>query len=282
MRLRAPATTANMGSGFDVVGMALKLHNVVQFEKADRLKVLCIGRYGQEIENSEGLFEKAIKGFEKVTGKAVPGVQIIQECNIPPARGLGSSAAAIASALFIANIVTGGSIPMKTLLQIGTEIEGHPDNIVPCMLGGLVVSYYDGEKLDYEKFEMTDQRLTFLVPEFKLSTGEMRKALPESVPFRDAISNLKNVSQFISKIAKGNLIEAFRYTHDSIHQIYRINSDSRMKELISCIEGRNTNYWFVSGSGSSVCCDLEDVAGLPYLEAVIRTSPANEPFIIEL
>jgi len=282
MRLRAPATTANMGSGFDIVGMALKLHNVVQFEKADRLKVLCIGRYGQEIENAEGLFKKAIKGFEKVTGKAVPGVQIIQECNIPPARGLGSSAAAIASALFIANIMTGGSIPIRTLLQIGTEIEGHPDNIVPCMLGGLSVSYYDGERLDYEKFEVTDEKLTFLVPEFKLSTDKMREALPDSVLFRDAISNLKNVSQFISKIAKGNLTEAFRYTQDSIHQIYRINSDPRMKELISSIEERHPNFWFVSGSGSSVCCDLEVVEGLPHLEAVIRTSPANEPFMVGL
>jgi len=282
MRLRAPATTANMGSGFDVVGMALNLHNVVQFEKAVRLKVLCIGRYGQEIESAEGLFEKAVKGFEKVTGKTVPGVQIIQECNIPPARGLGSSAAAIASALFIANIMTGGSIPIRTLLQIGAEIEGHPDNIVPCMLGGLAVSYYDGERLDYEKFEMTDERLTFLVPEFKLSTDEMREALPDSVLFRDAVSNLKNVSQFISKIAKGNLAEAFRYTQDSIHQIHRINSDPRMKELISCIEERHPNFWFVSGSGSSVCCDLEDVEGLPHLEAVIRTSPANEAFIVEL
>jgi homoserine kinase len=282
MRLRAPATTANMGSGFDVMGMALKLHNTVQFEKANRLKVLSIGRYGREIEEAQQIFGNAIERFEKATGKMVPGVQIIQECNIPPARGLGSSAAAIASALFIANIMTGGSIPVRTLLQIGTEIEGHPDNIVPCMLGGLVVSYYDSERLDYEKFEMTNERLTFLVPEFKLSTDEMRKALPESVPFRDAVSNLKNVSQFISKIAKGNLTEAFRYTQDSIHQIHRINSDPRMKELISYIEERHPNFWFVSGSGSSVCCDLEDVEGLPYLEAVIRTSPANEPFIVGL
>ncbi len=282
MILRAPATTANMGSGFDVVGMALKLHNTVQFEKANRLKVLSIGRYGREIEEAQQIFGNAIERFEKATGKMVPGVQIIQECNIPPARGLGSSAAAIASALFIANIMTGGSIPVRTLLQIGTEIEGHPDNIVPCMLGGLVVSYHDGKRLDYEKFEMPDHKLTFLVPEFKLSTDEMREALPESVPFRDAISNLKNVSQFISKIAKDNLTKAFRYTQDSIHQIHRINSDPRMKELISCIEERHPNFWFVSGSGSSVCCDLEDVEGLPYLEAVIRTSPANEPFIVGL
>ncbi len=282
MILRAPATTANMGSGFDVVGMALKLHNTVQFEKANRLKVLSIGRYGREIEEAQQIFGNAIERFEKATGKMVPGVQIIQECNIPPARGLGSSAAAIAAALFIANVMTGGSIPIKKLLEIGTEIEGHPDNIVPCMLGGLVVSYYDSERLDYEKFEMTNERLTFLVPEFKLSTDEMREALPESVPFRDAISNLKNVSQFISKIAKDNLTKAFRYTQDSIHQIHRINSDPRMKELISCIEERHPNFWFVSGSGSSVCCDLEDVEGLPYLEAVIRTSPANEPFIVGL
>ncbi|WP_367363357.1 hypothetical protein [Mesotoga sp.] len=79
MRLRAPATTANMGSGFDVVGMALKLHNTVQFEKANRLKVLSIGRYGREIEDAEEVFRSSIARFEKITGKVVPGIQIIQE-----------------------------------------------------------------------------------------------------------------------------------------------------------------------------------------------------------
>lgn len=282
MRLRAPATTANMGSGFDVVGMALKLHNTVQFEKANRLKVLSIGRYGREIEDAEEVFRSSIARFEKITGKVVPGIQIIQECNIPPARGLGSSAAAIASALFIANIMTGGSIPVRKLLEIGTEIEGHPDNIVPCMLGGLVVSYYDGKRFDYEKFEMPDHRLTFLVPEFKLSTDVMRKALSESIPFEDAVSNIKSVSQFVAKISKGDLGSALKYSQDEIHQTYRINSDSRMKEFVLSVEERRPSFWFVSGSGSAVCCDLEDVDGIPYLEAVIRTTPANEPFIVGL
>jgi len=282
VRLKAPATTANMGSGFDVVGMALKLHNTVQFEKSDRFKVHSIGRYGLEIGDAVETFGNAIERFEKLTGKRVPAIQIIQECEIPPARGLGSSAAAIASALFISNIMTGGRIPTDALLEIGTEIEGHPDNIVPCMVGGLTVSYYDGSRLDYEKFEMPDHRLTFLVPEFKLSTEAMRKALPDSIPFKDALGNIKNVSQFISKASRGDFAGALKYTKDFIHHTYRINSDPRMRELVDRIEERNPSYWFVSGSGSSICCDLEDTGGLPYLEAVIRTSPANEPFIVEM
>ncbi|MBN2220379.1 MAG: serine kinase, partial [Kosmotogaceae bacterium] len=174
----------------------------------------------------------------------------------------------------------GGRIPIDTLLEIGTDIEGHPDNIVPCMVGGLTVSYYDGTSLDYEKFEMPDHRLTFLVPEFRLSTEAMRKALPDSVPFKDALGNIKNVSQFIAKASRGDFEGALKYTRDSLHQTCRIRSDPRMKELVDEIEERNPGYWFVSGSGSSICCDLEDTEGLAYLEAVIRTSPANEPFIV--
>lgn len=282
MRLRVPATTANMGSGFDVVGMAIRLQNTVQFEKAKGLKVLCIGRYGQDIDNAYEVFERAFERFEEKTGKRIAGVQIIQECEIPPARGLGSSAAATAAALFIANVMSGATTPIGELLKIAVELEGHPDNVLPCMLGGLVVSFYNGERLEYERFEVPRFPLTFLVPDFKLSTEEMRRAIPETVPFKDALANLRTLALFLSRISKGRFDEALGFTSDRLHQPYRIATDSRMREIIDSIEARNPRYWFVSGSGSAICCDLPSYEEIPHLEAVVRTMPSNEPLIIEM
>ena len=263
-----------MGSGFDVVGMALKLHNTVQFEKSDRFKVHSIGRYGLEIGDAVETFGNAIERFEKLTGKRVPAIQIIQECEIPPARGLGSSAAAIASALFISNIMTGGRIPTDALLEIGTEIEGHPDNIVPCMVGGLTVSYYDGSRLDYEKFEMPDHRLTFLVPEFKLSTEAMRKALPDSIPFKDALGNIKNVSQFISKASRGDFAGALKYTKDFIHHTYRINSDPRTTSMMTWARAAAS----AAGSTSNPAATALSQAAQPGASATITERPLSRMF----
>lgn len=287
MRFKAPATTANLGSGFDVLGMALELHNEVQFERADRLKVACIGKYATQINDARNLFELVFAEFEKATGKRVPPANIIQECAIPPARGLGSSAAALASALFIANVLTGASVPTHTLLKLGTEIEGHPDNIVPCMLGGLTVSYYDGKKLDYEKFEVSKFPLVFLIPNFTLSTEEMRQALPSSVPLTDALVNLKTLALFISRVSKGKLAQALLYTRDALHQPYRMAKDERMRVVLEAVKSLEPDYWFVSGSGSAVCCEaikigLSELESIPHLESVLRTAPANEPFILKL
>ena len=274
MKLCVPATSANLGSGFDVFGMALELFNEIEFSSSDSFRFTNTGTYGREIDTAP-FFQMVFERFENLSGHIVPPLNIIQRCEIPPARGFGSSAAAVAAALIIANETTGTPLSTSALIDMGVAIEGHPDNIVPCFTGGLVVSHYVDGVLTYERFEIGPTELVFLVPAFQLSTEKMRQVLPKTVRFEDALYNLKNATQFVSKIARGNFVEALKYTGDRLHQSNRINCVKNMQELMKEIEKRNPEFVFVSGSGSAICCKLSDYEDLPGVERVIRTKVYN-------
>lgn len=274
MKIKVPATSANIGSGFDVFGMAIELFNVVEAEKNATMEFINTGTYGDDIDAAP-FFKMIFSRFQNSTGCVVPPLKIKQVCEIPPARGLGSSAAAVAAGLIIANEMTGKPLNSSDLVRLGVEIEGHPDNIVPCFVGGLVVSYYDGESFDYERFEVDCGELTFIVPSFKMSTEKMRQALPSSIYFSDAIENIKNSTQFIAKLAHNKFAEALKYTRDKLHQSYRIETSKVMNELIKEIERRDPGYWFVSGSGSTICSDLLNCENLPSVEKIIKAKICN-------
>lgn len=271
-RLRVPATSANIGAGFDVFGIALEVFNYIEFDTAANEYIFeNRGKYAKSIKDNS-LFRECFMEFEKLVGKKVPRMRITQTCNIPVSRGLGSSASVIAAALTIANVSTNQPLTEFELIKLGVRIEGHADNIVPAFTGGLVVSYYDGEDLDFEVFKDVDfGELTFLVPNFQLSTHSMRKVLPESVSREDTMVNLKNATQFLSKIANGKYKDSLKYTLDRLHQDFRINYSEEMKEFVQSILLKKPSYWFLSGSGSTLCADIEDFEDIPFLEEVIVT-----------
>ncbi len=282
--LKAPATTANIGSGFDIFGIALDFFNEFYFEKNEKSEEINIstkGKYSGCFDPNP-LIKKSMEYFFKLTGTKRIGINIQEYCNIPHKRGLGSSASAIAASLKMADFLSETNLTDKELFKIGTELEGHPDNILPCFLGGLVVSYYYEEKLDYEKFIIDDYELSFLIPEIEMSTEKMRNALPDKVNFDDAIYNLKNSLQFLSKISKGKYDEAFKYTNDILHQKYRIKTNDKMKKILNQIEKNETiKYWFLSGSGSTICFKSKNPA-LFEEENVIKKKIYNNPIKILL
>jgi homoserine kinase len=254
--LKAPATTANVGSGFDVFGIAIGYFNEFYFERnhsSDKIDVVAEGVYSGHFD-PYSLVKKSFEYFFKQTGVRKIGVNIIEKCNIPHKRGLGSSASAIAASLKIADFLSQSDLPLNELLKMGTELEGHPDNIIPCLLGGLVVSYYDDKKVDFEKFNIENFELSFIVPEIEMQTEKMRKSLPKEVNFDDAVFNMKNGLQFLSKISKHKYDEAFKYTSDRLHQKYRIETSEEMRKLINKVENdERIDFWFLSGSGSIIC-----------------------------
>lgn len=276
--LKAPATTANIGSGFDIFGIAIDFFNEFYFEKNEKsneINISAKGKYSGCFDPNP-LIKKSIEYFFRLTGTKGIGMNIMEYCNIPHKRGLGSSASAIAASLKIANFLSGTNLSDRDLVKIGVELEGHPDNVLPCFLGGLVVSYYNEEKLDYEKFNIEDYKLSFLIPEIEMSTEKMRNALPREVSFNDAICNLKNSLQFLSKISKGEYDAAFKYTNDMLHQKYRILTNNKMVEIISQIEmDKDIKYWFLSGSGSTICFGSEK-DNLFKSKNVIRRNVYNE------
>ncbi|MBQ6918736.1 MAG: homoserine kinase, partial [Synergistaceae bacterium] len=209
IRLKVPATTANLGSGFDTLGMALNLYNIFTVTE-----ILPEGEYKSEVwgegvdilkdARKNMLVTSYIKACEEwgVTPKGFA----FESCNaVPLNRGLGSSSTAVVAGVALANILSGSNFSEAELLRVMTKIEGHPDNVVPCFIGGMTVSCWDGESLRYVRLPALPENMNVIaaVPDFEVHTEDARRILPESVPFRDAVFNVSHASILCAAWAMG-------------------------------------------------------------------------------
>ena len=194
IKVSVPATSANIGSGFDALGLAVTLYNTVTFEESEVLDISSAD--GTRIPRGESnLVYRSAKGlFEKV-GKQIPPLKITQTNPIPMARGLGSSSACIIAGLLGANRMLGDVLNTQELLTLATSIEGHPDNVAPALLGGLTSSVFENGKV-YSVKRNVDETLCFaaIVPDYKLLTEAARAALPKEVSHKDAVYNLSRAA----------------------------------------------------------------------------------------
>ena len=181
-RVKVPATSANMGPGFDCMGVALDIYNTVAAEEIP--EGLVIENHGRDAgligKDDSNLIYKAMKTvFEKV-GYIPAGLKITSYNEIPVARGLGSSAASTAAGLILANAMTGETLSLEEIIRLGTALEGHPDNIVPALIGGMTLSYsQDTSSVGYIKVDFPENlRMLVMVPDFMLSTTKARMVLP--------------------------------------------------------------------------------------------------------
>lgn len=225
--LKVPATTANLGSGFDTLGMALSLYNIFTVKE-----ILPKGEYTCEVWG-EGIDElKDAKKNMLVTSYLraceewviEPKGFAFESCNaVPLNRGLGSSSTAVVAGVAIASKLSGRELPEAELLRVMTLIEGHPDNVVPCYIGGMTVSCWDGESLRYVRLPALPNDLNVIaaVPDFQVHTEDARKILPESVAFRDAVFNVSHASILCAAWAMGRWDLLRVGMEDRLHQAHR-------------------------------------------------------------
>ncbi len=227
IRLKIPATTANLGSGFDTLGMALNLYNLFTVKE-----ILPEGEYTSEI-SGEGvdllkdprknmLVTSYIKACDE--WNLTPKGFAFESCNaVPLNRGLGSSSTAVVAGVMIADILSGKNHDEAELLRVMTKIEGHPDNVVPCYTGGMTVSCWDGESLRYVRLPALPEDLNVIaaVPDFEVRTEDARRILPESVPFRDAVFNVSHASILCAAWAMGRWDLLRVGMQDRLHQAHR-------------------------------------------------------------
>lgn len=228
-----PATTANLGPGFDCIGVALTLYNQFKFtrlsadtpleeERALRIAVKGLDAKRIKTDSSNLVYQTFVKFYEYI-GQAPPPVQIEIELEIPQARGLGSSATAIAAGLVAANLLAGSPLTQKQLIQQAIALEGHPDNIVPAFLGGCrlaaSISSTDWEICDIPWH--ADIVPILAIPDFELATAESRRVLPAEYTRADAIFNIAHLGLLVRGIetGKGDWLRAAM--QDRIHQPYR-------------------------------------------------------------
>jgi homoserine kinase len=227
VRVRVPATTANLGSGFDTLGMALSFYNFY-----DVLEKLSPGKYRMEVygEGSKGLQDPrenmVIQSYEKafqIWGEPAPGMAFRAQNAVPLCRGLGSSAGAVVGGVLLANALRESPLPREDLLPFMVSLEGHPDNVVPCCIGGFVVSCWDGSSLRYVRLTSFpgDMKIVVAVPEFHLATSSAREALPREVPLEDAVFNVSRAALFAASWATGKWEHLPWAMEDKLHQQFR-------------------------------------------------------------
>jgi len=227
IRLTIPATTANLGSGFDTLGMALNLYNIFTVKE-----ILPEGEYTSEIWGEGVDLLKDARKNMLVTSyikacdewNVTPKGFAFESCNaVPLNRGLGSSSTAVVAGVMIADILSGVKHNEAELLRVMTKIEGHPDNVVPCYTGGMTVSCWDGESLRYVRLPALPEDLNVIaaVPDFEVRTEDARRILPESVPFRDAVFNVSHASILCAAWAMGRWDLLRVGMQDRLHQAHR-------------------------------------------------------------
>lgn len=221
IRIDVPATSANLGSGFDSLGLALTMQNRVWVEEYDGLDITCTD--GMKVPTDESnLIFWAAKHLYEICGKKLPGLRIIQENNIPMARGLGSSSACIVAGILAANRFMGNPLSRADLINLAAKIEGHPDNTSPALSGGLVASAMEGERVYSVSVPVSDKiRFALMIPPFELKTEEARAALPRQYSREDAVYNLSRSGLMTASLFSGELHNLRVAVQDRIHQPYR-------------------------------------------------------------
>ncbi len=250
-----PATTANLGAGFDCLGLALQLYNETTFTAVSQ-KELTITVSGVDADklptDSSNLVAKSAEFLFERLGKRPNGLHIHQQNNIPVGSGLGSSSTAILAGLFGANGLVNGSLTPAQLLDIATELEGHPDNVAPAVYGNLVLGIMTESGLHIESFNMPQMKAVVVLPNFHLLTSEARAALPKQVNYADAIFNMSRIGLLIRALETADYDKLAIGMQDKLHQPYRIPLIPGMAAAFEAAKAAGAKAVALSGAGPSL------------------------------
>lgn len=254
--VQAPATTANLGPGFDTLGLSLKLYNRVELaEISGGLEIECTGEDADRIPNDESniVYRTADLVFRQV-GYSPRGLRIRLHNEIPLARGLGSSAAAIVGGVVAANRLSGSRLGEREILQICAGVEGHPDNVVPALVGGFVITTITSVgHVEYIKtIPSPSIRAVAVVPTFELRTADARKVLPSAFDFNDVVYNVSHAAFFVGAFITGNFSSLRFAMEDRIHQPYRESLIPGMRKVFEAAMKHGAQSVSVSGSGPTL------------------------------
>jgi homoserine kinase len=278
-----PATSANLGAGYDCLAVALEIVNRIEVECLARpgagVEIAVEGEGAGELpEDRSNAFVVALeRGLEEVRGDGAGelGWRIQMRNRVPLARGLGSSAAATVGGLLAGAALAGESLGVEQALALATELEGHPDNAAAALLGGFTVAAH-GDPPTAIRFDIPrDLRTVLFIPDLRLATREMRDALPEYVPLVDAVANLQRVALGVAALATGSAEGLRHLTVDRLHEPYRAVVFPQLPALVAAARDAGALGACLSGAGSTVIAFADSLSGLTRIEGAFRAAAAD-------
>ncbi|MDW7650745.1 MAG: homoserine kinase [Bacillota bacterium] len=256
VKIQVPATTANLGPGFDVLGMALGIYNTVEMtlDNSSFAAAEVTGEgAGLLSRTGSKLIMDAARAVFDAAGRPTDGIHIRQHNRIPLFRGMGSSAAAIAGGMAAANALLPQPLPPEEILQLATRLEGHPDNVAPALFGGFVAVCRNGDQVRHIRIEPPPGlNVVVLVPAFTLPTKKSRSLLPAQVPLEDAVFNVGHASVLVAALCTGDLELLSFSMEDRLHQTYRSALVPGLAEVVAAAKKEGALAAALSGAGPAV------------------------------
>lgn len=269
IRITVPATSANLGIGYDTLGMAVSLYSHFTF---DRAETLTITGCPEQFQNEDNLvYESFVNALAEWGEKTFP-VSIDISTEVPVARGLGSSSTCVVAGIMGAAALTGHTVTREELVAIATAVEGHPDNVAPAILGAAVCSFTpEGELPRCLRYEVS-KRLRFItiIPPYEVHTSDARKVVPQEVPLSTAVWQMGRIAGLTRGLEMGDLDLIAASNDDRLQEPYRralIPDYDAIRE--TCLTGGAKTMW-ISGSGSTLMAVTDDTIVAKFLQVRLR------------
>ncbi|GJQ51394.1 MAG: homoserine kinase [Anaerolineaceae bacterium] len=262
--IKAPATSANLGPGFDTLGLALDLWNETTITPAKEFSAQVSGEgAGRLASGKNNLIVRAAQRVAERVGKSLPPFHAECVNRIPLSSGMGSSSAAILTGLLAGNVLLENPFSREEVLNLACEMEGHPDNVAPAMMGGLVVSAMENGKVIARQISVgMNVHVTIVLPNFYLPTKQARAALPKKVSMRNAIHNISRTALVIEAFRNGDLDLLGKVMSDKLHQPYRLKLISGAASAMEAAKEAGASAVALSGAGPSVIAFSMGEAGI--------------------
>lgn len=282
IRVQVPATSANLGVGYDCMGLALSEYATVCFDECDQKLVVegCLPQYCNEDNMIYTSFKEACKYMKK----EVPNIKIMVDTKVPYARGMGSSATCIVAGIIGASAFFKDAMTMDEIFNLATKIEGHPDNISPAIFGSLCVSFMDEGKAYHIKYPVCDDLLcVMLIPDYEVKTKEAREVLPKTMSYEDAIYQMGRCVLLTKALETGNEFLIKKASVDRMQEPYRKKLIKEYDDAKAICEAHHMITMLISGSGSTMMAFTKNKAdAIKLCEEVMKKYPTWDTRILHV
>ena len=280
IKITVPATSANLGIGYDTLGMAVSLYSHFTFERADELSITGCP---EEFQNEDNLVYVSLVNALAEWGEEPFGVAIDIQTEVPVARGLGSSSTCVVAGIMAAAALTGHTVTREELVAMATAVEGHPDNVAPAILGAAVCSFTpEGALPECLRYDVSQKlRFVTVIPPYEVHTADARKVVPKEVPLSTAVWQMGRVAGLTRGLETGDTRLIAAANDDRLQEPYRkalIPDYEAIRQ--TCLEGGASTMW-ISGSGSTLMAVTDDTIVAKFLQVRLREQfPACETHIL--